>query len=123
MTFKYDEIQEFIRLKDGKIEVGTMVFVGKDGDFFVQVSPGTNVSGYGHTETEADESFKENMTTFLEDLINLPKDKAEKELVKMGYIKEASEKKNFNKLYVDENGILQEMDPNTIKRKILQASV
>src|SRR5690606_39311069 len=100
MTFNFIELKENIRIKGDKINVGTMVIRGKDGNYFVCISPALNVSGYGETEEEAKESFMENIDLFCSDLMILSKEKIEHELFKLGLRREKYKTKNFSKLYV-----------------------
>jgi len=123
MSFNFIELKETIRIKGDKINVGTMVISGKDGNYFVCISPALNVSGYGETEEEAKESFMENIDLFCSDLMILSKEKIEHELFKLGFRREKYKTKNFSKLYVDDKGVLQGLEPSTIKSSMLEAVV
>lgn len=121
MSYKKTDLKEFIRIKDTSVRIGTYVAVGKDGDYYVMVSPSVLVSGYGKTEKEAEDSFKENINLFCQDLLNTSKDKREDYLLTLGFIKERYKTKNFSKLYVDSNGALQGLEEGTIKRSFIEA--
>ncbi|MEO8112464.1 MAG: hypothetical protein ABI594_20615 [Ginsengibacter sp.] len=113
---------ETIRIKSDSISVKLVIATGKEGDFYVVISPSANVSGYGKTKKEAAESFNENVQTFLADLMRLSKDERERELLNLGFHKERFKNKNFSKVYVDENGVLNHFDEGTVEKKILETS-
>ena len=113
---------ETIRINKNVITVKVVVATGKEGDFFVALSPSVNVSGYGKNKKEAQDSFNENMITFCEDIMRLPQQEREKELLNLGFHKERFKNKNFSKAYVDENGVLKNFEEGTLEKKILETS-
>lgn len=113
---------DIVRINKESITIKVAFFTGKEGDYFVTVSPSLNVSGYGKTNIEAKQSFEENMKLFCDDLIDLPKKKLETELRKMGFIKEKLHNKNFSKVYVDENGILQNFEEGSVESNVLEST-
>lgn len=117
-----ENIKESIRIVHKKITVKVLVWSGKDGDFFVTLSPSVNVSGYGSTKKEADSSFHENMNLFCSDLLSLPKSKIDIELNNLGFKKDFFHNKNFSKSFVDEKGILQNFEEGTLEKKIYEES-
>jgi predicted RNase H-like HicB family nuclease len=123
MSFNIQDIKESVRIKENNVTIKVMTFTGKDGDYFVSVSPALLVSGYGATEEEATESFKENIETFCEDLLKLSPEKRNTELSKLGFNQERYHQKNYSKAYVDENGVLQGLEPTTLKTSMLEATV
>ncbi|MFY7665895.1 hypothetical protein [Flavobacterium sp.] len=123
MSFNFKEIKESIRIKDKEIKLKVLTFSGKDGDFYVVVSPALLVSGYGDTTEEAEQSFKENLETFCRDLLILDAEQRDLELKKLGFLKEKYHTKNFSKAYVDENGVLQGLEKSSIKTAMLEATV
>lgn len=123
MNFNFTEIREHIRIKSGKINIKVLTASGKDGDYFVNISPTLLVSGYGSTEKEAKESFEYNMELFCKDLLVLVPEKRDKYLFSLGFSKEKFKTKNFSKLYIDENGVLQGLEPSSIKTSLLEAVV
>lgn len=117
MNFNFTEIREHIRIKSGKINIKVLTASGKDGDYFVNISPTLLVSGYGSTEKEAKESFEYNMELFCKDLLVLVPEKRDTYLFSLGFCKEKFKTKNFSKLYIDENGVLQGLELLLIEKK------
>lgn len=98
-------------------------FSGKQGEFWVSIIPSLNVSGYGESEEDANESLKENLQVFCEDLFSISDTQRRSELKKLGWEPNKFFKKRYSKAYVDENGVLQNFDnPEQVKRKVLQAA-
>lgn len=122
MNIKVQDIKESIRIKENSFTIKVMTFTGKDGDYFVSVSPALLVSGYGATEEEANESFTDNLKTFCDDLRRLSPEKRIAELRKLGFTQERYHHKNYSKAYVDENGVLQGLEPTTLKTSMLEAT-
>ena len=108
--------EDTVRIKGGVLTVEATVISGKDGEYFVSIVPCLMISGYGSTEQEAMDSLDENMETFCEDFMRLTQDKRKLELIKLGFSQVSYHTKNFSKLYVDENGLLQGLENVTIKR-------
>lgn len=123
MSFNFTEIIETVRIKQNKLELKVITVGGKEDEHFVLVSPSLLVSGYGSTEEEAENSFKENMELFCKDFMNLTSSQRDYELKKLGFNRERFKTKNFSKAYVDENGVLQGLDPQTKKVSMLEALV
>lgn len=109
-----------IRIEKSAIHFRMNVIAGKDGDFFIRISPAFGISGYGKTEQEAEDSFNENIKIFCEDLMSLKRGQREIELAKIGFKKEFVHNKNFSKLYIDNDGVLQGLEPDSIKSSVLE---
>ena len=123
MSFNFTEIRESLRIKAGKINIKVLTASGKDGDSFVIISPTLLVSGYGSNEEEAKESFQHNIKLFCKDFLELSTEQRDSYLRKLGFSKEKFRTKNFSKLYVDENGVLQGLEQSTLKTSMLEATV
>ena len=123
MSFNFTEIRESLRIKRGKINIKVLTASGKDGEYFVIISPTLLVSGYGSSETEAKESFQHNMELFCKDFLELSAEQKDDSLRKLGFAKEKFNTKNFSKLYVDENGALKGLEQSTLKTSMLEATV
>ena len=123
MSFNFQDIKESIRIKGNSIKIKVLISLGKEGEHYVVVSPSLLVSGYGSTEAEAKESFQENIETFCDDLVKLSNEQKIAELRKLGFLKEKYLNKNFSKVYVDENGVLQGLEPTTLKTAMLEAVI
>ncbi|WP_051220720.1 hypothetical protein [Flavobacterium filum] len=108
--------EDTVRIKGGILTVQATVISGKEGEHFVSIIPSLMISGYGSTEEEAMESLDENMETFCEDFMKLNQDQRKSELIKLGFTQVRYHSKNFSKLYVDENGLLQGLENVTIKK-------
>ena len=123
MSFNFTEIREYLKIKSGKINIKVLTVSGKDGDYFVNISPALLISGYGSSEQEAKESFEHNMEVFCKDLLDLTQENRDLYLFKLGFSKEKFKSKNFSKLYIDENGVLQGLEPSSVKTSVLEAIV
>ncbi len=108
--------EDTVRIKDTVLTVEATVISGKDGEHFVSIVPSLMISGYGSTEKEAMDSLDENMETFCEDFMKLNNEQRKSELTKLGFSQVPYHTKNFSKLYVDENGLLQGLENVTIKK-------
>jgi len=108
--------REFLRIKGRKLTIKATVISGKDGEHFISIIPSLMISGYGATEEEADSSLDENVETFCEDFLKLDQTNQQSELRKLGFSQFKYQKKNFSKLYVDENGLLQGLENPVIKQ-------
>lgn len=116
------KIREFIRIKGGTMSFKLVTGNGKDGDYYVVVAPSVQVSGYATTQIEAHKAFDENIDTFCEDLMSLSIEQRETELRKLGFQKEKFHTKNFSKAYVDSNGVLQGIEPQTLQINMLETA-
>ena len=108
--------EDTVRIKGGVLTVEATVISGKEGEHFVSIVPSLMISGYGSTEQEAMYSLDENMETFCEDFMKLNHVQRKSELIKLGFSQVPYHTKNFSKLYVDENGLLQGLENVTIKK-------
>lgn len=115
--------QETLRLKGNCLTFQVTIVSGKDGDHYVAFIPSLNISGYGSTEEEAVSSLDENIETFCEDFMRLTNDQRVHELSKLGFTRVKYHRKNFSKLYVDENGALQGLENVTVKKSRQQYSI
>lgn len=118
----FQEIKDTIRIKTNSIILNLLVTSGKDGNHFVVISPSIMVSGYGETEEDAKISFEHNVHLFCKEVMELPKEKRDSYLLKLGFSKMQLRTKNYSKLYVDENGVLQGLIPETIKTSIVKTT-
>jgi hypothetical protein len=123
MSFTIQDIKESIHIKESNITIKVMTFSGKDGDYFVSISPALLVSGYGVTEEEATASFKENILTFCDDLLRLSAEERNAELRKLGFSQESGQLRNYSKVYIDEKGVLQGLESSTLKTAMLEATI
>ncbi|MEM0542070.1 hypothetical protein WFZ85_05550 [Flavobacterium sp. j3] len=108
--------EDTVRIKGTVLIVEATVISGKDGDHFVSILPSLMISGYGSTEQEAMDSLDENIETFCEDFMKLNHEQRKSELTKLGFSQVPYHTKNFSKLYVDENGLIQGLQNVTIKK-------
>lgn len=123
MQNSFDNVTETIRINKERVSIKTVRMGGKEGDFYVFICESLNVSGYGSTRQEADESFKENMKLFCIDLLELSHEQREQELRKLGFQQQKYHNKNFSKTYVDGNGELQNFEAGTVEKSILETVI
>ena len=123
MSIKIKETKELVRIKNKKIELTFLSIQGKEEGVFVEISPTLMVSGYGNTEKEARESFTHNVELFCRDVLELSPTKRDKYLVSLGFKKETYKNKNFSKAYIDDKGVLKNLDSDSVKTSFLEACV
>jgi predicted RNase H-like HicB family nuclease len=120
MALNFKDIKETVRIKGNKLSIKILSATGKEGDYYVTVSPALLVSGYGSTEEEAKQSFEENLRLFCEDFMKLNQLQKESELMKLGFAKVKFHNKDYSRAYVDENGVLQGFEPGTLRAAMLE---
>ena len=120
MALNFKDIKETVRIKGNKLSIKILSATGKEGDYYVTVSPALLVSGYGSTEEEAKQSFEENLRLFCEDFMKLNQLQKESELMKLGFAKGKFHNKDQSRAYVDENGVLQGFEPGTLRAAMLE---
>jgi hypothetical protein len=113
---------ETIRINKGNVHIKVVRATGKEGDFYVCIAPSIQVSGYGRTKKEAQESFEANMNVFFDDIMALNTKDREHQLRILGFKKELFKQKNFSKTYVDKNGELQNFEVGTVETNVLEAT-
>lgn len=123
MSINFTEITEFIRLKSGKLQLRAVTVSGKDGEYYVCVSPTLLVSGYGVTENEAKKSFEENLLLFCEDFMALSATQKNLYTKSLGFEKVKYHNKDYSKAYVDENGILKGLDLGKLSISTIETSM
>ena len=106
--------QESINVSKNSLSIRINTITGKDGEFWVVIAPSINVSGYGSNQKEAEESFDHNMDVFGDDLTSLKFDSRILELKKMGWEQQDHFKRRLSKVFVDENGALQNLENATL---------
>lgn len=116
MKYSFEDLKETIRIKDNLISsIGVIVATGKDGDYYVAISPSFLVSGYGENEEEALADFEYNMDVLVEDLNALSNKDKVSYMQSLGFKNDLFHKKNYSKAYVDENGVLQGLEHAKVK--------
>ncbi|MFL9845139.1 hypothetical protein [Flavobacterium rhizosphaerae] len=123
MSINFTDIYDTIRIKQGKVKITAMTAFGKEGDHYVIVAPSILVSGYGSTTEEAEASFLEGMNLFCEDLMKLTSEQRDAELKKMGFERNRFQRKNFSKAYIDENGVLRDLEIERVTKGNFEAAV
>lgn len=120
--FKINALKEFVKISNRHIHIKVVVSSGKDGDYYVFISPTLLVSGYGETIKEARESFEHNMDLFCEDLMKIDILKRNTYLHSLGFEQERYRKKNFTNIYADKNNVLDTLDPASVSSAVLEAA-
>lgn len=100
------DIEEIKMSKDSFL-VKINIITGQEGEFWVSISPSLNVSGYGKTKQEAQESFHHHMQSFWEELKPLKMQTRHMMLKNLGWKNKLYAKKQYSKAFIDENGVLQ----------------
>lgn len=113
---------EEIKMSRDTFVVRINVITGEEGDFWVSISPSLNVSGYGETKEEAQESFHHHMQMFWEELKALKMDKRHLMLKNLGWDNKFYAKKQYSKAFVDENGVLQDLKFAEINSLVTEAA-
>jgi len=120
MALNFKDIKETVRIKGNNLSIRILAATGKEGEYFVTVSPSLLVSGYGANEEEAKQSFEENLRLFCEDFMKLIQSQRELELIKLGFSKVKFHNKDFSKAYIDDSGVLQGFEPGSLRTSILE---
>jgi hypothetical protein len=107
-TKKPYDIEQLKMSKDSFL-VKVNAITGQDGEFWVSIIPSLNVSGYGNSKEEAQESLNHHMKTFWDELKKLKMNKRDLMLKKLGWSNKFYAKKQYSKSYVDDNGVLQNL--------------
>lgn len=102
--------EESLKTSSDSISIEVNTITGKEGDFWICISPSLNVSGYGRTIEEAKKSFEENIIIFCDDIQSLKSEKKHQILVSLGWKQKKYAKKQFSKAFVDKDGILQNLE-------------
>lgn len=123
MSVSFTELKEFIRLKGDKLKLRAVTVSGKDGAFYVCVSPTLLISGYGDTEIEAKKSFEENLLLFCEDFMALTPLQKDAYAKSLGFDKVKYHNKDYSKAYVDENGVLKGLDLGKLSISTMETSM
>lgn len=98
-------------------------YTGQSGNHWVSVIPSLNVSGYGQTKDEALEDLAYNFDIFWKDLYGVDLLQRLQYLKELGWEHNKMFKKQLSKVYVDENGLLQNFDnPEEVMRNMYQAA-
>jgi hypothetical protein len=121
MKFNFSDIIETIRIKEESATVKVLVAAGKENDIHVMIAPSIMVSGYGSNAKEAEQSFKHNMGLFCKDILALSLSTRNQYLKKLGFEVQKYQTKNFSKMFVDANGVLQGLDKDTMRTTMLEA--
>lgn len=105
------------------LQVNGINFIDKDTKQFIIYIPSLDISSYGETKDKAEEMLKESFDFFCMHLISLSTIEINKQLSALGWQK-GFFAKQFSKLYVDENGQLQNFNAenNHIERFALTAA-
>lgn len=115
--------EEFFRAKKNSFLLRVKVFSGKEGKIFTMYSPSLNVSGYGNTEAESDESLTLSVDLFCESLSEMNSKQRDQVLTKLGWERVQYKNKNYSKSYIDEVGVLQNFDPGTVTTKFIEKAI
>jgi len=102
-------VTEQLKVSKNEITIRINVLSGEEGDYSICYSPSLEVSGYGKTKKEAQESFDLNMSVFCEDVLKLKTIQQHALLRDLGWESKKYARKQFSKAYVDENGVLQNL--------------
>jgi len=123
MNLIFKEVKETLQINNSVIKLSVSVYEVKDGDFFVFIAPALSVSGYGNTGEEARQSFIDNIDFFCEALALLTTEQREIELTKLGFINENHQNTNYSNAYIDQNGVLQGLDLETLKVSRIEVTI
>ena len=113
---------EEIKMSKDTFSAKINVITGEEGEFWVSISPSLNVSGYGKTKGEAQESFHYHMQLFWEELKALKMNTRHLMLKDLGWNNKFYAKKQYSKAFVDENGVLQDLKSAEINSLESQAA-
>tara|TARA_R110002072_G_scaffold262818_3_gene421693 strand:+ start:2816 stop:3208 length:393 start_codon:yes stop_codon:yes gene_type:complete len=107
---KLPYVTEQLKVSKSAIMARVNIITGKEDDIWVFYSPSLEVSGYGKTKSIAEKSFNHNMKQFCDDLHELKQSEQRKVLRQLGWRQQKYATKQFSKAYVDNDGILQNLE-------------
>ena len=102
-------ITEQLKVSKHSVSARVNVLTGQENDIWVCYSSSLNTSGYGDSKKKAQASFIHNVEIFCEHILKLKVDQQKKILKDLGWERKPYAKKQFSKVYVDENGELQNL--------------
>ena len=114
---------EFLRINKKGVALGVKTFSGKEGDFYLMYSPSLNLSGYGDTLEEAEESFSLSLDLFCESIHAMNLIQRGQTLMMLGWSKVPLKNKNYSKSYIDQDGVLQNFDEGTVTTNFIEKAV
>jgi hypothetical protein len=100
---------EQLKMSKDSFMVKINVITGQEGDFWISISPSLNVSGYGNSKEEAQESYHHHMNAFWDELKKLKMDQRHLMLKELGWTNKFYAKRQYSKAFVDDNGVLQDL--------------
>ncbi|APA93267.1 MULTISPECIES: hypothetical protein [Myroides] len=110
------DLEETIRIKKNLItSLEVVVASGKDGEYYVAISPSFLISGYGESEDKALDDFKYNVNVFIEDLNKISLKEKVDYIQSLGFKNDKLHKKNYSKVSIDDNGVLQGLERPSLK--------
>jgi hypothetical protein len=104
------DFQETLKVTKGRVEASVKIYLGKQAGIWLYYCPSLEVSGYGRTKKQALESYNDSMEQFSEDIAEAKLSEKEKELRRLGWIRNKFFKKKYGNVSVDEEGVLQNFD-------------
>jgi len=119
---------EYLKIKrsEGEISAAIIGYSYRDNETkqYICYLPSLEISGYGKTLEKAEELVKASMDDMFSYLLNLGLLEMNQELKGLGWIKNPIFTKEFSKVLVDENGVLQGLNAENgeIKRFELVAA-
>lgn len=101
---------EQLKISRNNLKIRVNISSGQQGDTWVVYSPSLEISGYGASKQEAQETFKIEIEELGASLMNMTPVEQTKVLRALGWKKSRYFKKQFSKAYVDKDGILKDLD-------------
>lgn len=116
--FPYDTEQLRMDAKGIK-DIRINVITGRDkSGVYIFYSPSLNISGYGDSHLEGENSFKENIWVFIEDILELSHKKRIELLQSLGWKRNDLFHKQYSRVFVDPKGDLKGLN---IKKPVIQS--
>ena len=99
-------------------------FIDNDTNQWVVYLPTLELSGYGETLEKAQEMLRFHIEDFSSNLVNISRKESSILLQSLGWSQDAIFKKDFSKVFVDEQGQLQSFNAkeNSLQRVTLEAA-
>ena len=92
-------------------------FVDKDTKQHICFIPAFQISGYGKTKAKALEMLKFSMDEYFTNLIHMTDKQMKQEMIQLGWHSDKFFKKEYSRAYVDQDGVLQDFNPDGVIEK------
>lgn len=113
-------IKEQLSISKHNVYVKVNRIIGEKDGTWVVYSPSLEVSGYGATKEEAMETFELDMNCLMDSIFEMSIKERQKYLSELGWTKSKYFNKKYSKAYVDEDGMLKDLDLENVSLEAME---